>query len=252
MLFSSLWRVWFYLWVLIVLLCLSPFLLFVIWSDKQYKYFYKLARIWAICVFYGIGMRYNLVGTSKLNKNSSYVFIANHTSMLDIMLMLIVVKDNPFVFVGKKSLADIPVFGFFYRRTSILVDRSNSKSRQQVYYSAQNKINKGLSICIFPEGGVPEDPNIILDHFKDGAFQLAINHQIPIVPISFGKLKFYFPFAWGVGYPGVVPVIIHSPISTLELCSREKQQIKEQTHQTILIPLKKWEQEVKMAKIIQD
>ena len=54
------------------------------------------------------------------------MFIANHTSMADIMLMLVAVK-NPFVFVGKAELAKIPLFGFFYKRTSILVDRSSRK-----------------------------------------------------------------------------------------------------------------------------
>src|SRR5690606_20438248 len=108
--------------------------------------------------------------------------IANHTSMTDIMLMLAVVKDNPFVFVGKQELAKIPLFGFFYKRTSILVDRKNTKSKQEVFEQAQKRLAQGLSICIFPEGGVP-DENIILDEFKDGAFRLAIDHQIPIVPI---------------------------------------------------------------------
>ncbi|HBK82377.1 MAG TPA: 1-acyl-sn-glycerol-3-phosphate acyltransferase, partial [Flavobacterium sp.] len=56
----------------------------------------------------------------------SYMLVANHTSMTDIMLMLCLVRNNPFVFVGKAELAKIPVFGFFYKRTCILVDRSNS------------------------------------------------------------------------------------------------------------------------------
>ena len=60
------------------------------------------------------------------------MFIANHTSMLDVMLMLYTVK-NPFVFVGKKELVNIPVFGFFYKRVCILVDRNNPRSRAEVY-----------------------------------------------------------------------------------------------------------------------
>ena len=47
---------------------------------------------------------------------------------------------------------------------------------------AQKRLNRGLSVCIFPEGGVPYDESIVLDTFKDGAFRLAIEHQIPIVP----------------------------------------------------------------------
>ena len=90
---------------------------------------------------------------------------ANHTSMADIMLMLAVIK-NPFVFVGKKELAKIPLFGFFYKRTCILVDRKSSKSRMEVFKRAQKRINQGLSICIFPEGGVPDDESVVLDILK--------------------------------------------------------------------------------------
>ena len=118
----------------------------------------------------------------EINLKKSDMFISNHTSMADIILMLFVVK-NPFVFLGKKELAKIPVFGFFYNRTSILVDRENKKSRYEVYEQAQRRLNQGLSICIFPEGKVPEE-HIILDEFKDGAFRLAIEHQIQIVPIT--------------------------------------------------------------------
>ena len=70
------------------------------------------------------------------------MFVANHTSMTDITLMLYVTK-NPFVFVGKMELAKIPLFGFFYKRTCILVDRDNPKSRREVFASAQNKLNQG-------------------------------------------------------------------------------------------------------------
>lgn len=248
--FSSLWRIWFYLWMVIVILMLSPFLLLVIWSDKQYPYFYKLARVWAILTFYGIGMRYEVQKSYNLKKAESYMFIANHTSMLDIMLMLIVIKDNPFVFVGKKELADIPLFGFFYKKTSILVDRGDSKSRLQVYNSAQKRLDNGLSICIFPEGGVPDDRSIILDRFKDGAFRLAIEHKIAIVPIAFGRLKYHFPFVWGIGYPGKIPVVINEPIPTANLSASEKRVLKNQAYDIIFEPVSKWENEIKISKTI--
>lgn len=212
---SLLWKCWFYLWMICVILFLSPALLCVIWSEKQYKAFFSIARIWALFCFYGIGMRYQVDKNLSLQKNQSYIFVSNHTSMLDIMLMLILSKDNPFVFVGKSELAQIPVFGFFYKKTCILVDRSSVKSRHQVFEQAQRKLDSGLSICIFPEGGVNDDRTVILDRFKDGAFRLAIDYQIPIVVRSFHYLRYMFPFEIDVGYPGTVPV------KTLEVISTE-------------------------------
>ena len=166
------------------------------------------------------------------------MLIANHTSMTDIMLMLVVVKNNPFVFVGKKELAKIPIFGFFYKRVCILVDRSSSKSRYKVFELAQQRLHQGLSICIFPEGGVPDDESIILDEFKDGAFRLAIEHQIPIVPMSFIDNKKRFSFTFFSGKPGRLRVMVHPFITTKGLTLEDKNHIKEQAGNIILKDLK--------------
>lgn len=239
--FSVLWRTWFYLWMLLVILLLSPLLLTTIWSDSTYPSFYKIARLWAKLTFYGMGMSYHTEANYPLEKGKSYMFIANHSSMMDILMMLLLVKDNPFVFVGKKELAKLPIFGFFYKKTCILVDRKDSKSRYQVFQSAEKKLNSGLSICIFPEGGVPDDRGIVLDSFKDGAFRLAIEHQISVVPIALGYLKYYFPFQWGLGMPGKVPVAILPPIATQGMKQEHKKEVKEQAYQVILDVVSVWE-----------
>lgn len=174
-----------------------------------------------------MGFRVELESEYALLPQESYVFVANHTSMADIMLMLAVVK-NPFVFVGKKELARIPLFGFFYKRTCILVDRNNPKSRHAVYNRAQQRLKQGLSICIFPEGLVPEDESVILADFKDGAFRLAIEHQIPIVPLTFADNKRRFSYTFFSGNPGKMRVKLHSPISTNGSLQEEKKIIKAQ------------------------
>lgn len=135
-----------------------------------------------------------IVREQRMVRGKSYMLVANHTSMLDIMLML-VISRNPFVFVGKKELESIPIFGFFYKRVCIMVDRENVRSRTRVYRRAQRRLDQGLSICIFPEGGVPEE-DIVLDKFKDGAFKMAIAHKIPVVPMTFldNKKRFSFTF----------------------------------------------------------
>ena len=159
-----------------------------------------------------MGFVYSIKRNQIPERHKSYMFIANHTSMADIMLMLVSVK-NPFVFVGKAELAKIPLFGFFYKRTCILVDRSSPKSRQAVFLRAQKRLKTGVSICIFPEGGVPEE-HIVLDEFKDGAFRLAINHQIPIVPLTFADNKKRFSYTFFSGSPGKMRVKVHRFLST--------------------------------------
>ncbi|WKW45925.1 lysophospholipid acyltransferase family protein [Myroides sp. JBRI-B21084] len=233
-----LWKTWFYLIILVVILVLSPFLIVSLSSDKFYRYFFKLARIWAYAVFYGTGFRKTIVTKQNFNPDRSYMLTANHTSMMDIMLMLILVK-NPFVFVGKQELAKLPIFGYFYKKACILVDRSSAVSRQQTMVAAAERLSKGLSVCIFPEGGVPNEESIILDDFKDGAFRLAIDFEIPVVPMTFVGLKKMFPFRFFAGHPGNVLIYQHPFVATQNLTQRDKPDLKNQVRELILQPLLK-------------
>src|SRR5690606_25782167 len=223
--FYILYRIWFYILVTIPIIIMFPFLFISILKEKWYPFFFKLARIWAKVILFGMGYFIVIKKEQKFEKRKSYMLIANHTSMTDIMLMLYIVKDNPFVFVGKKELAKIPIFGFFYKRTCILVDRESPKSRKEVFDQAQSKLRQGLSICIFPEGGVPEDSSVVLDEFKDGAFRLAIYHQIPIVPISFYDNKKRFSYKFFSGSPGKMRAKVHKFIETQGKTQNDKKEI---------------------------
>lgn len=180
-----------------------------------------------------MSFRWIIKREEPIDPDKSYMFIANHTSMADIMLMLISAK-NPFVFVGKAELAKIPLFGFFYKRTCILVDRGSEKSRRAVFLRAQKRLKQGLSICIFPEGGVPDDTSMVLDEFKDGAFRLAINHQIPIVPMTFADNKERFSYVFFSGGPGKMRVKVHKFLSTEGLTSKDAKALNEEARTIIL------------------
>lgn len=230
--FWILYRIWFYILVALPIIMLFPILVISILKESWYPFFFKIARLWARFILFGMGFRVKIEREQTPETTKSYMFIANHTSMADIMLMLVTVK-NPFVFVGKKELAKIPLFGFFYKRTSILVDRSNPKSRQAVFLRAQRRLKQGMSICIFPEGGVP-DEQIILDEFKDGAFRMAINHHIPIVPITFADNKKRFSYTFFSGGPGLMRAKIHKFITTEALTIENTKMLNEAARQLIL------------------
>lgn len=168
-----------------------------------------------------------------MERGRSYMLVANHTSMLDIMLMLYISK-NPFVFVGKRELVKIPLFGFFYKRVCILVDREDTKSRTGVYRRAQRRLNQGLSICIFPEGGVPDNETVLLDSFKDGAFKMAVAHNIPVVPITFYDNKKRFSFTFLSGGPGRIRVKVHRFFETGLLGEEDKVKLREDVRNVIL------------------
>jgi 1-acyl-sn-glycerol-3-phosphate acyltransferase len=231
---QTLYRIWFYFLVALPILIFFPFLLLSTISEKTYHQFFWMARnLWATPILYGMGCPPKVYREQWLEKGKSYLLVANHTSMLDIMLMLYISK-NPFVFVGKKELVKIPLFGFFYKRVCIMVDRDDSRSRTGVYRRAQRRLVQGLSICIFPEGGVPDDETLLLDEFKDGAFKMAISHKIPVVPITFYDNKKRLSFSFFSGGPGEVRAKIHPFFETGILDEEDKGTLREEVRTVIL------------------
>lgn len=237
---SVLWKCWFLFLTGFFVLTIGVFWTFPLsFSNKTFPLAYKGIRLWAILIFYGSGFRLNVEGHRNLDPQGSYMFISNHTSVLDIMVMAIIHPQHPIVFVGKEELAKIPIFGTIYRRICIMVNRSDSRSKTRVFKLAKEKIGQGNSIVIFPEGGVPDDRRIILNHFKDGAFTIATVTDLPIAVYAFRGLKEMFPFSWFEGYPGTVRVKLLDIIETKELSLKNKDEMKELCHHKIYTELTK-------------
>jgi len=230
--FYIFWKCWFYGWVFFTIVVFFPVLLIVTSSEKLYPAFFKIARAWANTILFVMGFKVHLTSEQHLYKTKSYMFCPNHTSMIDIMVMLSAAR-NPFVFVGKVELTKIPVFGFFYKRTCIIVDRNNSRSRKEVFDEARRRLSDGLDVCIFPEGLVPDDKSIVLSEFKNGAFRLAIEHQIPIVPMTFYDCKKRFSYTFFSGTPGKLRVKIHKFIETNGLTLNDREALKNKTFDLI-------------------
>jgi len=229
--FRLFWRPWFYGWVFFTILFALPILIVVISFDRFYKTFFKIANAWGKTILFVMGFTPVVKTEQELIPGKSYMLIANHASLVDVMLMLAVVK-NPAVFVGKKELTKLPVFGYVFKKSSIYVDRSSEKSRKEVYTRAQEKLNQGLSIAIFPEGLVPEE-SVTLAPFKNGAFRLAIEHQIPIVPMTFYDVKKRFSWTFFSGWPGKLRVKIHPFIETKGLTLDDMETTKEKAYTMI-------------------
>jgi len=186
---------------------------------------WKVVRVWSKIIIYGMGFRLQINREEELDRNKSYMFCPNHGSLMD-PFVLIASSKNPIVFVGKKEFVKIPIFGFFYRRVVIMVDRSSPKSRKRVYEMAKKRLQKGTSIAIFPEGLVPTE-EVVLAPFKNGAFSLAIEHGIPIVPQVYYDCKRFFSWDIYKGSPGVFRVKQHPFIETKGLGTEDVESLKE-------------------------
>ena len=106
---------------------------------------------------------------------------------------MLIANKKPFMFVGKKELYSIPLFGYIYKRAAIMVDRSDPKSRFAVYGRANEMLKRGYNVCIFPEAHYWDD-TVLLQEFKRGAFKIAIDNNLPIIPLVFFDLKLKHPW----------------------------------------------------------
>ena len=234
-LLNYLWRGWMIIIAGILLIIFFVPVYILSFRKEHYKYAYFFVRLWCKGIFYGMGFRYELIKLTdkKIDKDQQYVIIANHTSIMDIMLPVILFPKHPICFVGKKELVKIPIFGTIYKRICVMVDRSSARSRAEVYKRWAERMAEGDSIVIFPEGGVPDDTSVLLAPFKDGAFILSREQQSAIAVFTFVGLKEMFPFNNGQGHPGKVRIFMNDIIEP----TKNIQELKEVSHNLIKFTL---------------
>ncbi|WP_435675089.1 lysophospholipid acyltransferase family protein [Polaribacter sp.] len=219
------------------IILMIPLLLIFTYKDEYYHLLWKLIRIWSKVLIYGMGFRLDITLDQEIEADKSYMFCPNHTSFMD-PFVLIVLSKNPIVFVGKQELAKFPIFGFFYKKAVIMVDRNNPNSRKRVFKMARERLQNGVSIAIFPEGLVPPE-NVVLAPFKKGAFSLAIEFEVPVVPQVYYDCKRFFSWDFFKGGPGVLRVHQHSFIETKHLTPKDLTALKDKTFNLIYSDLLK-------------
>ncbi|TNE28166.1 MAG: 1-acyl-sn-glycerol-3-phosphate acyltransferase [Bacteroidetes bacterium] len=233
--FGIIYHLWYYVVMAAVILAIFPFIYATSRKPEDYPKFFRWARIWAKSTLFLMGIRVRSEGREKIKKDQLYVICANHTSELDIMMTLALVP-NCFVFIGKKELASLPLFGYFYKKTNVLVDRKSVSSKRRAMDRAAEKLEAGIGMCIFPEGGIPQTDE--LAPFKMGAFKLAVDYQVPILSIAYPDNKRHFPDFSKGGYPGIVRARIIGNDDTTGLTERDLKALRDRTYHRIFDALK--------------
>jgi 1-acyl-sn-glycerol-3-phosphate acyltransferase len=152
---------------------LFPLFLCCIWIPSWNKYGRKINQFWAKGFFSLIFLPV---------KGKPYIFLANHFSYLDVAMMGFVPGDA--VFIGKASIRKVPFFGYYFKNLHIAVDRNRVKSRAETMRRAGLALDRGSSLVLFPEGGIYTQNPPHLVPFKNGAFRLAVEKQISIIPVT--------------------------------------------------------------------
>lgn len=173
----------FVLFVAIMLLTL-PFVFMALPFDiKGGNFIYKVCNVWASSWYLLIGIRHQEIYETTHDTRKQYIFVANHISYMDIPPIVTAIHQ-PVRALGKYEMVKVPVFGWIYRTTVILVDRRDAERRAKSVRALKAAIKQGISIFIFPEGTFNETEKPLKD-FYDGAFRIAIETQTPIKPLLF-------------------------------------------------------------------
>lgn len=136
---------------------------------------------WARICFWLAQMQITVTGLERLDPNQTYVFMPNHSSFLDILLIFGFNPHN-FRFVVKREFFSIPIFGLTVKSSGqIPLDRRHPRKGLQSLNRAADLLKKGLSIVVFPEGTRTPDGKI--HEFKASLFILPIRAQTPVVPV---------------------------------------------------------------------
>ena len=228
------WCAWFFLVGASSFILLYPLFFILLRKRSWFRYAFRLKKVWAHIMLFGSGIFYKIKKEGVIDPKRSYVICPNHTSYLDIVLTNIAFS-NYFHFMGKAELQTIPLFNIFFKRMNIPVDRTSITSSHKAFNRAKQDIAKGISIAIYPEGTIPESaPD--LGPFKNGAFKLAIEMQIPIVPITYLDNWKIFPDKKGYRYlirPGLSRVIRHKAIETKGMGDSDVSALRQQVHDLI-------------------
>lgn len=217
---------------------MMPFFLLVMQKQRWHHYTGLVNRVWARLVYFFMAMPIKIRYEAPLDKKRCYVFCANHNSYFDIPItgyaMPVFVR-----FMGKSSLTGVPLFGYMFRKLHIPVNRGSIKGSYRAFEKAKTCIDQGESILIFPEGGINEHTPPDLKRFKDGAFRMAIEKQVPVVPVT-------IPYNWIVLHdenlqmrwrPGLVQ--FHKPVETAGMSLQDVDKLKEQVREVIRSEMKR-------------
>ncbi len=180
--FARFWAIWGLITFLLTFLIIfiPSMLTYTIKGNKGQAAFIFISKIWMRIWLTLIGCSFRVKGLQHFKKDTPYIITVNHNTLLDVPVTC------PFIpgankTIAKKSFTKIPLFGSFYRRGSVLVDRNDAKSRVESFNAMKQVLAKGMMMCIYPEGtrNRSKEP---LKAFFDGAFKLSTETQSAIIP----------------------------------------------------------------------
>lgn len=197
----------------------------------------NISRRWAKLFYILFLIRVKIKGKEFIDEKKTYVIIANHLSQLDIPAYAMACR-NTIRFLAKAELTKIPLMGYIIRKLYLSVDRSNKEARARSMHNMRKSLVEGISVFICPEGTRNRTEQPLLD-FKDGAFRLAIEAQVPLAVLTvLDSQKLLSPLRPVELAPGTIHVFWDKPIETKGMTEKDIPALKEKARALMLSHLK--------------
>jgi 1-acyl-sn-glycerol-3-phosphate acyltransferase len=197
--------------------------IFASFLDKTGNLPHRIARIWSSTILCVSGINVKVKGLKNIDPSKPYIYMANHQSNFDIPVLLAYMPLQ-FRWLAKTELFKIPLFGLAMKRGGYIpIDRSDFRAAILSLKKAAETIRKGTSVIIFPEGTRSTDGQI--RDFKKGGFIMAIDSQVPIVPVIIHGTRQIMPKTTLRIRPNDVLVEIKKPIFTANFTRRQKDKL---------------------------
>ena len=201
--------------------------------DKKRFVVHKLSK-WLTDSFFGFGlvMRRKVEGIENLDPNGTYVMVLNHNSMVDILS----IYNLPLVFkwVSKKEVYRIPIVGrLLLAHGDIVINRASTKEAMQLVHTRGKEwLAKGASVAIFPEGTRSKDGEI--HNFKAGAFILAKDAEVPILPIVLEGTDRVVRKGFFMNWSNRITIKILPPVSKQDVIERPIKEVMAEVHDSMV------------------
>ena len=195
---------------------------------KLFTWYKGWSNVWLFLM----GIKIEVEGLEHFKPNTSYIVVGNHSSTLDIFAMASGIPF-PFKALAKRELGDIPIVGFLFKSGCVHVDRDDPESRKKSVEEVKQELKQGFSILIMPEGTRNKSPKP-LGPFKDGAFRIAIEMQVPIMPVVILNIRNLMPHPkWLIQGPGSFKVRFMEPVLVDSLTESDMPALKEKLYQQL-------------------
>lgn len=232
-----LYSIYFYIIFILDFIVFIPFILLLAQCKRTQKAALQLNTYWSWTFFKLVFINVKFTFEKPLSKEDRYIFCANHFSFLDIPISAGL--PIPFKFIGKSSIAKVPIFGYMFKTLHVTVDRKNVLSRAESLRKTRDALRDGFNMMFFPEGGILTKSPPEMVSFKDGAFRLAVDENASIVPITMPDNFEILPDDNSYLFkPKRCRVIVHKPIHPKD-CDFDIQKLKSATKTIIEKELQK-------------